>query len=191
MASYVEYPYFIVHFIHDDNGDGSRSIEFIPSSWFEFDCVKGCMMAKYMEGPYEDKRLIRDLIKSEAVAPESWPVFEVKIIEGKYSFGMYLSIILSLYHDYRHYTYILCFIGTHTEATKRVSSLKRETHAFTTDPEEDTEAKIAATISNHEDCNSNIADVDTLLSKKNLPVDSDRDSPNHSSDEKCELDYLL
>ncbi|KAK0174310.1 hypothetical protein PV327_010942, partial [Microctonus hyperodae] len=72
MTSNYLYPYQIVHFIHDQNENGTRSIEFVPNSWIEFDSNTGCIMARYMEGPYteEDKVLIRTLIKKEMSAPE-------------------------------------------------------------------------------------------------------------------------
>lgn len=79
MTTNYLYPYQIVHFIHDQNENGTRSIEFVPNSWIEFDPNAGCIMARYMEGPYteEDKVLIRNLIKKEMSAPEGWPKFEV------------------------------------------------------------------------------------------------------------------
>lgn len=105
MPEYSIYPYVIVHFIHDVNDDKTRSIEFVPSSWVDFDQANGCLVSKYMEAPYseEDKKLIRDLINAEMAAPESWPNFEVKSVGRARTFidKNYLFTYSPLL--YRHY----------------------------------------------------------------------------------------
>lgn len=81
-------------------------------------------------------------------------------------------------------------IETHAEGIKRVRELKSKEYAFTTDAENDEKAKSAATVQYYKDANSNYVMtkseiVTNLLSKNNLPTDSEKS--DDVSDEECEF----
>ncbi|KAK0075218.1 hypothetical protein PV326_011775, partial [Microctonus aethiopoides] len=121
-------------------------------------------MARYMEGPYteEDKQMIRNLIKKEVSAPEGWPKFEVVCV-GR--------------------------ARTHAEGIKRVRELRSKEYAFTTDAENDGEAKAAATLQHYKDINSNHVltkneITSNLLAKSNLPTDSESEKSDDVDDKE-------
>ncbi|KAK0071412.1 hypothetical protein PV325_012993, partial [Microctonus aethiopoides] len=78
---------------------------------------------------------------------------------------------------------------THAEGIKRVRELRSKEYAFTTDAENDGEAKAAATLQHYKDINSNHVltkneITSNLLAKSNLPTDSESEKSDDVDDKE-------
>ncbi|XP_011687473.1 PREDICTED: uncharacterized protein LOC105449787 [Wasmannia auropunctata] len=60
---------------------GTRKIDLVPTKWIEYDIKKGKFMTKFMPPPYEkeDFKLITDLAKNLADAPDDWVTYGIKV----------------------------------------------------------------------------------------------------------------
>ncbi|KAK0165525.1 hypothetical protein PV328_004032 [Microctonus aethiopoides] len=65
--------YALVEFIEEKTSDGKISIEYVPSSWVNFDHEIGKCSVKFLAQPYgpENIRMINDLIKKCAPTPQT------------------------------------------------------------------------------------------------------------------------
>ncbi|XP_020298218.1 uncharacterized protein LOC109862561 isoform X3 [Pseudomyrmex gracilis] len=71
--------YQIVEFISRGR-PGVRKIDLVPIKWIEYDIKKGKLMTKFMPPPYEEEdfKLITNLAKKLADAPNDWVTYGIK-----------------------------------------------------------------------------------------------------------------
>lgn len=84
--------YQIVEFITRGR-PGVRKIDLVPTKWIEYDIKKGRLVTKFMPPPYEeDFKLITDLAKKLADAPDDWVTYGVKVRARASKFSIKLNI---------------------------------------------------------------------------------------------------
>lgn len=72
--------YQIVEFISRGR-PGVRKIDLVPTKWIEYDIKKGKLVTKFMPPPYEEEdfKLITNLAKKLADAPDDWVTYGIKV----------------------------------------------------------------------------------------------------------------
>ena len=73
-------PYQLVEFTNEEQVDGKKVIDCVPSKWITYDPKQKSLVTKFMPPPYMPSKLkiLKFLIESNAQAP-SWPYYSIKI----------------------------------------------------------------------------------------------------------------
>lgn len=81
-----------------------RTIDFVPTKWIHYDIKKGKLMTKFMPPPYEEEdfKLITDLAKNLADAPNDWVTYGIKVRARASKFSIKSNIFYYIFDIFCH-----------------------------------------------------------------------------------------
>ena len=80
------YDFTLIQFIHKGKKRKIEEVDIVPSKWLQFDKIRGRCVTKFPPKPYGDGdiKILHNLTKNLADAPEDWPTFSV-VLKGRAS----------------------------------------------------------------------------------------------------------